>query len=66
MTVSFCGVQCLRINLFYSRVLVGFDVDLPFSSTVKPQLMFGRDEEIDTFVLAAGFEPFFGWRQSLK
>ena len=25
MTVSFCGVQCLRINLLDSHVLVGFD-----------------------------------------
>jgi hypothetical protein len=27
------------------------------SLAVKPQLVFGRDEEIDTLVLAAGFEP---------
>ena len=26
------------------------------SFTVKPQLIFGRDEEIDTLVLAASFE----------
>ena len=26
------------------------------SVIVKPQLMFGRDEEIDTLVLAAAFE----------
>ena len=26
------------------------------SLTMKPQLMFGHDKEIDTVVLAAGFE----------
>ena len=41
MTVSFCGIQCLRINLRDSHVLVGFDATsmstvFMTSLTVKP------------------------------